>query len=226
MKDFFTSEAAKSYDEKNKQLAPIADNMHFLIRLILKDLPKDSRILCVGVGTGAEILSLAKEYPGWSFVGVDPSSSMLEVCRKRMEDAGIADRCTFIHGYAQDVPVGEKFDAALSILVGHFIKKEERVNFYEKIHELLSKGGYFVNTEISFDLDSKNFPSMLKNWERVQTLMGATPDSLKALPNLLRDPLTVLPPSEVENLFNAGGFMDPVRFFQAFMIIGWYARCE
>ncbi|MBK9038033.1 MAG: hypothetical protein IPL83_02540 [Bdellovibrionales bacterium] len=50
--DHFT-EAAKVYDEKNRQLAPIADNMHFLIRLVLKSAPAKARVLCVGVGTGA-----------------------------------------------------------------------------------------------------------------------------------------------------------------------------
>ena len=52
--------------------------MHFLIGLVLKELPTDARILCVGVGTGAEIFSLAEEYPEWTFVGVDPSADMLE----------------------------------------------------------------------------------------------------------------------------------------------------
>lgn len=57
--DHFSS-AAPTYDEKNQQLAPIADNMHFLIRLILKKMaPARARVLCVGVGTGAEIFSLA-----------------------------------------------------------------------------------------------------------------------------------------------------------------------
>lgn len=88
MTDFFTKEVSKAYDEENSKLAPIADNMHFLIRFILKDLPTRSRILCVGVGTGAEILSLSKEYPEWSDAGIDPSAAMLEVCHGRMNNAG------------------------------------------------------------------------------------------------------------------------------------------
>lgn len=76
--DHFT-DAARVYDERNRQLAPIADNMHFLIRLILKNAPMRARVLCVGVGTGAEILSLSKSFPEWTFVGVDPSTGMLDV---------------------------------------------------------------------------------------------------------------------------------------------------
>ncbi len=224
MTDFFPPEASKTYDEKNKNLAPIAENMHFLIRLILKDLPPRARILCVGVGTGAEILSLSGEYPGWSFVGVDPSAAMLEVGRERLEKAGIANRCEYIHGYVHDLPAGENFDAALSILVGHFVKREERLSFYRNMQERLKPGGYLVNTEISFDLNAPEYPPMLENWTRVQELMGASPESLKALPAALRDKLSVLPPSEVEGLIHAAGIILPVRFFQALMIAGWYGR--
>lgn len=224
MSDFFTKEISKAYDEKNSKLAPIGDNMHFLISLILRDLPTHARILCVGIGTGAEILSLSKEYPEWSYVGIDPSASMLEVCQERMKNVGIMDRCQLIHGYVQDLPVGEGFDAVLSILVAHFVKREQRLSFYQNMQQRLKKGGYFINTEISFDLNSIEFPSMLKNWERIQTLMGATSDSLKLLPNVLKDTLTVLPPSETESLIRASGISFPVRFFQALMINGWYGR--
>lgn len=226
MADFFNTNASRSYDEKNLALTPIAENMHFLVRLILKDLPEASRVLCVGVGTGAEILSLAKEYPGYAFVGVDPSEAMLEVCRERMEKAGILDRCELIHGYVEDVPADEPFDAVLSILVGHFVKREDRLSFYQGMHRRLKDGGYFIDTEISFDLDSDEFPSMFAQWSKVQVLMGATPESLATLPKALTDVLTVLPPSEVEDVMRTSGFRLPVRFFQSFMIAGWYAKKE
>lgn len=226
MANFFTAELSKNYDEKNRRLAPIADNMHFLIRLILKDLPSCSRLLCVGVGTGAEILSLCTEHPEWSFVGVDPSASMLEVCRERLKKAGVMDRCELIQGYVHEAPAGENFEAALSILVAHFVKREDRILFYQNMQQRLKAGGYLINTEISFDLDSPEFPSMLKNWEQVQSLMGATADSIQALPHTLRDILCVLPPAETERLIRAGGIHLPIRFFQSFLISGWYGRKE
>ncbi len=224
MTDFFTRELSKTYDEKNSRLAPIADAMHFLIRLVLKDLPTRARVLCVGVGTGAETFPLAEAFPHWSFVGIDPSAAMLEVCRNRLTDAGMIDRCELIHGYVQDAPNGETFDAALSILVGHFIKHEDRTDFYRQMHQRLKPGGYLVNTEISFDMDSPEFTFMLKNWERVQAIMGATPESLSSLPGTLKDILCVLPPVEVEDLIRKSGIRMPIRFFQAFMIAGWHGQ--
>jgi tRNA (cmo5U34)-methyltransferase len=148
---------------------------------------------------------------------------MLDVCRERLEQAGMMDRCELIHGHVQDVPLHEGFDAALSLLVGHFVKREERPGFYGDMHARLRRGGYLVNAEISFDLGSEEFAPMLVTWERVQSLMGATPESLRSLPNTLRNVLTVLSPEEVEAILRAAGFPRPVRFFQAAMIMGWYA---
>lgn len=216
------SAAAKAYDEKNLQLAPIADNMHFLIRLILKDAPVRARVLCVGVGTGAEILSLSKQFPEWTFVGVDPSIGMLDVCRDRLKSAGVLDRCELIHGYVHDVAKGENFDIALSVLVAHFVKREERLSYYKAMADRLRSNGYLINTEISFDLNSEEFSSMLKNWEAVQLLMGATPESIANLSQVLREMLSVISPLETESLLKQSGIQLPVRFFQAFMISGWY----
>lgn len=220
--DFFTEALAKTYDERNSRLAPIGDALHFLTRLILEDRPENSRVLCVGVGTGADILALAAAFPSWSFVGVEPSLSMLNVCRERMESADVLDRCEIVHGFVDDLPSEPKFDVATALLVGHFVKREQRANFYGQIIDRLRDGGCFIDAEISFDLDSAAFPAMLRNWQSIQRLMGGTEESLRAVPQQLREALTVLSPDDVENIMGDLG-VAPVRFFQAFMIVGWYA---
>lgn len=224
--DFFTQEAAQRYDERNSKLSRISDCMHFLTALVLKQLPARARLLCVGVGTGAEIFSLAEAFPEWTFVGVEPSLSMLNVCRERIKAAGLENRCELVHGYIHDLPVTEQFDAALSILVAHFIKHEDRLDFFVQMNKHLKTGGYLVNAEISFNLDSPEFPSILKGWEQVQTLMGGTPESIATLPTQLRQMLSVLPPEETENIIKHSGIKMPIRFFQALMISGWYGKKE
>lgn len=218
----FNREIADAYDRRNSALAPISDGLHFLLRLVLEDLPTNARVLCVGVGTGAEILSLARAYPGWSFVGVDPSEDMLAVGRHRLEEAGILDRCQLLHGYVHDAP-RDGFDAVVSLLVAHFIKREDRLAFYSAIHDRLKPGGHFASAEITGDLDAPEFPDVLADWKRIQVLMGATPESLAKLGGMLRDGLGVLPPAETEALWRAAGFPKPIPFFQAFMIRGWHA---
>jgi len=222
--DYFTKELAQAYDERNKKLLPISECLHFLMGLSLKELPTHSRILCVGVGTGAEIFSLSKNFPEWTFVGVDPSASMIDVCRERLRDAKLLDRCELIHGDVFDIPKSESFDAVLSILVAHFVKKEERHDFYKAMINLLKKDGYLVNAEISYDLDSLEFPEMLKNWGQIQGLMGATTESLANLPKQLREILSIIPNTETEKILQECGIQNPIRFFQAFMITAWHGK--
>ena len=223
--DHFTA-AAHTYDARNRNLAPIADAMHFLIQLALRDLPAASHALCVGVGTGAEILSLAGAFPHWTFVGVDPSPGMLDVCRERLAQAGVLGRCQLIHGSVNDAPPGETFDAALSILVAHFVKREDRLDFFRNMTNRLKPGGHLVNTEISYDLDAPEFPAMLHMWEAVQMRLGATPESIASLPQTLRDMLSVLAPHETETILRQSGIPMPTHFYQAFMINGWIGQKE
>lgn len=224
--DFFNKEAAERYDERNNKLQRISNCLHFLTDLALKSLPAQARILCVGVGTGAELLSLAQSNPEWTFVGLDPSENMLNVCRERVANAGLTPRCQFVHGYIQDLESAQPFDAVISILVSHFVKLDERATYFNNMTKHLKPGGFLVNAEISCDLNSEKFPLMLKGWEQVQTLMGATPESLANLPKQLREVLTILPPEQTEELKQKSGIRLPVRFFQAMMICAWYGQKE
>jgi len=219
---FFDQEMAQAYDRRNAALKPISDGLHFLMELALKDVGRSARALCVGVGTGAEILSLAKARPDWTFVGVDPASEMLAVAHQRLDQAGVLDRCTLIQGYVDDV-AETGFDVVVSLLVAHFVQRQDRPAFYRAIHHRLRPGGRFLSAEISADLDAPDFPAMLGDWSQVQTLMGATPEALARLPEMMRDVLAVVSPADTEALWCQAGFSCPTPFFQAFMLRGWHA---
>jgi tRNA (cmo5U34)-methyltransferase len=218
----FNQNHANRYDEKNAKVAAIVDNMHFLIPMVLDDLPEDSTVLCVGVGTGTEILSLAQLHPKWHFVASDPSEHMITVCTDKLSEAGLSDRCKIIHGYVDDVPSGILFDAVLNINVSQFVKHDKRLQFYTSMVQRLKSKGILIDVEISMDLDAPEFPYMLKNWEKIQRAHGATPESIEKLPDVLRSTLTVLAPSHVQQLLKESGLGSVIQFFQSFGIVGWY----
>ena len=95
----FDKNFAEKYDEQYEKMNAITDHMYFLIELILQDLPENARILCVGAGTGKEIIYLAERFPNWQFVAVEPSQSMLAVCQSKLEKYGFDKKCETVHGY-------------------------------------------------------------------------------------------------------------------------------
>jgi hypothetical protein len=63
---------AAAYDERIRKLFPFYDTIHPAINAILRGLlGRESELLIVAAGTGAEILELGKANAGWRFLGVD-----------------------------------------------------------------------------------------------------------------------------------------------------------
>lgn len=58
LKTAFDKQTA-GYDKQWERMAPIRNGLHFLLEAVFAKLPADARILCVGVGTGAELAHLA-----------------------------------------------------------------------------------------------------------------------------------------------------------------------
>jgi len=222
---FFNESFSKGYDERAQRTGAINDNLHFMIRLILQDLPDDARILCVGVGTGMEIVRLAQLFPRWRFTGVDPSESMLAVCRERLQEAGIGQRCELIHGYLADIGTTPAFDAVLCLLVAHFLRDgAERQALFEGMAQRLKPNGYLINAEISFDLDSPEFDDIVGKWSAMHRVAGASDESLTGLSRQLREVIGVLPPASTEALLRNSGLPLPIQFFQSLLIRAWYSR--
>lgn len=81
--------------------------------------PENAHILEIGCGTGRNIIAAAKHYPDTQFYGLDISEAMLEMARKNIEKAGVADRVML----KKRMPVifqHRKFSGAI-ILTAYFV---------------------------------------------------------------------------------------------------------
>lgn len=88
----------------------------FVVEAGLQELlPADAphRILDLGVGSGAIIITLLKERPNATGVAVDKSEAALEVARANAVEAGVADRLELVSGdWSEDID--ERFDLVVS----------------------------------------------------------------------------------------------------------------
>ena len=221
----FDQERASSYDKRFAKLAPMKDALHLLMRMVLAELPADARILCIGVGTGAELIFLAQAFPQWRFTAVEPAAPMLDICRQRVEESGIASRCTFHVGYLDSHPESDPFDAATCILVSQFFMQvEERCNFFRQIAARLRPEGYLVSADLAADMSTADFKSLFKVWLRSWKYCDMPAEEVEKLSASFGREVAVLPPQDIESMIVSGGFDTPVLFFQTLLIHAWYAK--
>lgn len=221
----FGHEHAASYDARFAKLAAMRDALHLLISAVFADLPTESRVLCVGAGTGHELVYLAQKFPQWRFTAVEPSAPMLEVCRRKAQECGISPRCDFHEGYLDSLPPAAPFDAATSLLVSQFIlATDARAGFFRAIAERLRPGGYLVSADLAGDTASATYQSLLNVWLRLMRETGTAPEQLEKLRVTYGRDVAVLPLEQVGSIIASGGFETPVLLLQTGLIHAWYAQ--
>jgi tRNA (cmo5U34)-methyltransferase len=223
LKAMFDQQAA-SYDQQWSKLAAFRDALHILIGSVFAKLPANSRILCVGAGTGAEIIYLADKFPHWTFTAVEPSPLMLEIYRSRAEEHGFAARCAFHEGYLDSLPATDAFDAATCLLVSQFIlEPEARSKFFRTIAKRLKPDAILASSDLASALKTDADQHLLEVWFR--TIAGADmpAEGLARMRAAYGRDVAVLPVKAIEEIIVSGGFESPIHFFQAGLIHAWYS---
>ena len=221
----YSQKRAASYDKGWTKIVATRDAMDLLIRILLSDLPAEARVLCVGVGTGSELINLAEAFPRWQFTAVEPAAPMLEICRRRVEEAGFTPRCTFHNGYLDSLPASGEFDAATCLLVSHAIMQtEDRSRFFGQIASRLRPQGYLINADLASDMASTAYQSLLAVWMRMLKFADVPDEEAEKYRTAYGREAAILPPDEVAEVIASGGFDAPVQFYQSLLIHAWYCR--
>jgi tRNA (cmo5U34)-methyltransferase len=221
----FDQERAANHDKQFAKLAPMRAGLDLSICMVLSELPDDARILCVGVGTGTELIALAQHFPLWQFTAIEPAIPMLNICRQKAEEHGIASRCTFHEGYLDSLPTSDIFDAATCIWVSHFMtQREERHNFFRQISARLRSNGYLVSSDAASDMSTPAYQSLLEVSRRMFEYAEMPVGEIEKIISAYGQEISVLPPQEIEAMIASSGFDTPVLFFQTFLVHAWYAK--
>ena len=216
---------ASSYDERWAKTAPIREALHFLLVAVFAELPANARLLCIGAGTGEEIAYLARRFPQWTFTAVEPSGAMLEVCRDKAVKGGFASRCEFQQGYLESLPTQAPFDAATCFLVSQFIlEPQARTAFFRAIAARLHPGGILASSDLASDVNSTQYDALLRAWMNMMRAADIPAAGIEQMRAAYAKDVAVLPAEQVAAIIRAGGFEQPVPFYQAGLIHAWFSR--
>lgn len=216
---------APGYDQQVAGWAPIRDGLLLLVAAAFADLPPDSRLLCVGAGTGAEMAFLAERCPGWTFTAVEPSGAMLAVCRRRAEEQGYAARCRFHEGYLDTLPADRPYDAATCFLVSQFmLEPSARTAFFGAIAGRLRPGGLLASADLAAEPGGEGYEALLPIWLRLMSATGADAEALERTRAAYARDVAILTPGRTAALVAAAGFEPPLNVFQAGLLHAWICR--
>ena len=224
IKAIFDQQAA-GYDAQWAKTSPIRNCLHLLVDSMFAQLPKDARVLCVGVGTGAEMAHLARRNPGWRFVAVEPSGAMLEVCRQLAEREGFSERCQFHEGYLESLAADGESDAATCFLVSQLIlDPQARSGSFPQISCRLKPGGILASSDLSSDVQSPEYEVLLRAWMNMMAAANVSGEGMERMRSAYAHDVGVLSPDRTASIIEAGGFERPVQFFQAGLIHAWLSK--
>jgi len=141
--------AAEDYDQARRQLVPGLDRFY---GAVLESVPfegeEEIRVLDLGAGTGLLSAIVAERFPRSHVTLVDLSVEMLRVARRRF--AGKPGRFEFrTMDYARKpLPrIVAGYDLVVSALSVHHLTQGDKKELFEKLHDSLADGGYFVNAD-------------------------------------------------------------------------------
>jgi len=219
----FQGDEASAYDNRFAKLAPFKEALHLVLSMALADLPVDARVLCVGVGTGAELLTLGPAHPGWHFVGVEPAPAMIRQARAKTTAAGIS--CVLHEGTLDSLPRTAAFDAVTCLLVGHFLVDDaERAALLANMASRLRPGGRLVHATLATRGTPDGDDTLLNSWLNALRYAGFPPKRIASFRDALGTRITVLPRAQIEDELVAAGFESPALVFQSLLMHGWTAR--
>jgi len=211
----FGAERAAQYDTQATSWFIGVQAMHEAIATVMAatlDGQDAASLLCVGVGTGQDVLPYAKQgAPGWRFTGVDPSPDMLAVARKQLAAAGLLERTQLHVGTLDSLPPGPLFDGAEMIGVLHHVAGEEgRLALLREVVRRLKPGAPFIlGCRIGLD------PVLTAVEEYRLRRAGAPPESLS---NLAKGLATLQAPESeaaLAALLGRAGLEPPRQIFAA-----------
>jgi tRNA (cmo5U34)-methyltransferase len=159
LRKFFYAEAeAGMYDDSIELTVPMYKLIHDTIIKLLdyhfNDLEIRGHILDIGIGTGAESLSILRHFNNLNIVGIDLCQPMSVQFGKKYEQefgSNTPKRYEYKIGdfLTENIAIkANYFAGVISAYCIHHFSKEDKFVAYQKIYETMSEGAIFVNADL------------------------------------------------------------------------------
>jgi len=107
------------------------------------------KLLDIGCGWGGLVIHAAKHY-GAEALGITLSEPQVALAQKRIEEAGLEERCQVVCEDYRDVePCDEPFDKLVSVGMFEHVGEEKMRTYFEKAWDILRPEGLFLNHAIA-----------------------------------------------------------------------------
>ncbi|MFC4159357.1 SAM-dependent methyltransferase [Chitinimonas lacunae] len=216
---------AAAYDRKIRKLMPGYEVLHETTAFLLAQcLPAGARVLVVGSGTGEELLRYAALDPTWQLVGVEPAAPMNEAAREKIVAAGLEARIELVEADLGSAALTGPFDAAVSLLVLHFLPDDGAKSAYlARLASLLPSGASCLLADLAACDDPAQQAVLFAAW-RSQQLASRRPEAVALDFYHLANHVYPLAPVRAGVLLNEAGFDAGQPFFRSFMLEGRWLR--
>lgn len=175
MKDNKTPHRASEYDGKIQKVLPYYTRFHAeTIDLVKTVNPGVQTWLDTGCGTGYLVENALKSFRDCTFYLADPSESMLEQARKRLEHAD-STKTIFLEAAPSSAlagQIGDKPEVITSIQSHHYLSKTARKEAITACYDLLEENGLYITFENIKPLTEQGITYGLKRWMRFQREQG------------------------------------------------------
>ncbi len=132
---------AEAYTQARREMSPIDEKY---LRLLLDLVPKGSKILDVGCGSGLPITKFLAQHH--EVMGMDISEKQIELARRQVPEA------TFIKDDMANVSFpDETFEAICSFTAIIHVPREEHADLFKRFYRMLKGGGLLLVTLGSTD---------------------------------------------------------------------------
>ncbi len=217
-KDFNHPQVVAGYDQHIRKLIPGYELIHLQVHALLKShLEAEAEVVVVGCGTGYELQYLAEQFPQWRFTAIDPALNMLKQAEQHIQSLALQDKITFVHGDTSVLQhMRHQFDAAVTILVSHFVAHEFKHQFFQDIAHSLKSTGICL----SYDLTALQYPAQANVLKNLALATGLAEAQANAMLERLEQDFYLIDPQQLKQLYSDVGFEVVEQFTQVLNYVG------